>query len=89
MALSNALQAYFEREKGFRSFNGFYEFLQNDFMDLLKTEQVKEKDFDIHNFLYVLKPYYKGGEYAYLLNATDNIDLLDKPFIVFELDSIK
>jgi conjugation system TraG family ATPase len=37
----------------------------------------------------VLRPYYKGGEFDYLLNASENLDLLHQRFIVFELDSIK
>jgi len=40
-------------------------------------------------FLYVLKPYYKGGEYDFLLNSDKQLDLLNKRFIVFELDNIK
>ncbi|HEU5365447.1 MAG TPA: TraG family conjugative transposon ATPase [Hanamia sp.] len=94
VALSNALQLYYtpapEGEKEiFRCFNTFYEFLQKDFVAVLKTDQVKEKDFDVANFLYVLRPYYKGGEFDYLLNATENLDLLKERFIVFELDNIK
>jgi len=89
VALSNALQLYYQRPAGFRCFNSFYEFLQHDFVKLLQAERVKEKDFDIGNFLYVLRPYYKGGEFDYLLNATENLDLLHERFIVFELDSIK
>jgi type IV secretory pathway VirB4 component len=50
---------------------------------------VKDIRFDIDNMLFVLKPYYKGGEYSYLLNAKENLDLLQKRFIVFELDNIK
>ena len=50
---------------------------------------MREKDFDLANFLNVLEPYYKGGEYDYLLNSEQNIDLLNKRFIVFELDNIK
>ena len=50
---------------------------------------VREKDFDIDNFLNVLEPYYKGGEYDYLLNSDKELDLLHKRFIVFELDNIK
>ena len=49
----------------------------------------REKDFDIDNFLNVLEPYYKGGEYDYLLNSDKELDLLHKRFIVFELDNIK
>jgi conjugation system TraG family ATPase len=56
---------------------------------VLKADKVKDKDFDVSNFLYVLRPYYKGGEFDYLLNATKNLDLLQQQFIVFELDAIK
>jgi conjugation system TraG family ATPase len=89
VALSNALQLYYEKEIGFRCFNSFYEFLKNEFQQILENDKVKEKDFDVSNFLYVLRPYYKGGEFDYLLNATKNLDLLSQRFIVFELDNIK
>jgi conjugation system TraG family ATPase len=56
---------------------------------ILKHEQVRDTDFDLANFLYVLKPYYRSGEYDYLLNATENLDLMSERFIVFELDNIK
>jgi conjugation system TraG family ATPase len=89
VALSNALQLYYERNKNFHCFDSFYEFLRRDFVEVLAGDQVKEKDFDVSNFLYVLRPYYKGGEFDYLLNATENLDLLNQRFIVFELDNIK
>ncbi len=93
VALSNALQLYYEHlaknENVFPGFNSFYEFLQNEFVGVLEQDKVKEKDFDVTNFLYVLRPYYKGGEFDYLLNATENLDLLQQRFIVFELDNIK
>jgi conjugation system TraG family ATPase len=89
VALSNALQMYFERDVPFRCFDSFYEFLQKDFVEVLRSENVKEKDFDVANFLYVLRPYYRGGEFDYLLNAKENLDLLSQRFIVFELDNIK
>jgi len=93
VALSSALQLYYEKlDKNnslFPCFNTFYEFLQEDFVEVLKTDKVKEKDFDVSNFLYVLRPYYKCGEFDYLLNATENLELLKERFIVFELDNIK
>ncbi|HVM86869.1 MAG TPA: TraG family conjugative transposon ATPase [Puia sp.] len=99
VALSNALQLYYETlsrlfpegkgEKIFPCFNSFYEFLKKDFVEVLRRDAVKEKDFDVSNFLYVLRPYYKGGEFDYLLNANENLDLLQQRFIVFELDNIK
>ena len=39
--------------------------------------------------LNVLAPYYKGGEYDFLLNSDKQVDLLNKRFIVFEIDSVK
>lgn len=93
VALSNALQLYFEKVSSdhtvFPCFDSFYEFLKVDFVEILKGDNVKEKDFDVSNFLYVLRPYYKGGEFDYLLNAKENLDLLQQRFIVFELDNIK
>ncbi|OJV51056.1 MAG: conjugal transfer protein TraG [Bacteroidetes bacterium 43-16] len=93
VALSQALTLYFDKlEKDttiFPCFNSFYEFLKNDFREVMKNEGVKEKEFDLDNFLYVLKPYFKGGEFDYLLNAEENLDLLHQKFIVFELDNIK
>lgn len=93
VALSNALQLYYERLAKdtalFPCFNSFYDFLRNEFVTILSGDNVKEKDFDIGNFLYVLRPYYQGGEFDYLLNATENLELLTERFIVFELDNIK
>lgn len=93
VALSNALQLYFEKlavnTQLFPSFNTFYDFLKEDFVKILEGDKVKERDFDVNNFLYVLRPYYQGGEFDYLLNATQNLDLLQERFIVFELDNIK
>jgi len=89
VALSNALQLYYETNKKFACFDSFYEFLKDDFVKVLQNDKVKEKDFDVSNFLYVLRPYYKGGEFDYLLNASENLDLLNQRFIVFELDNIK
>jgi conjugation system TraG family ATPase len=93
VALSNALTGYFDqlakRPDLFPCFNTFYEYLMEEYMQVLEDGKVKEKDFDIGNFLYVLNPYYRGGEYDYLLNASENLDLLNQPFIVIELDNIK
>jgi conjugation system TraG family ATPase len=92
VAMSNALTLYYEhvnQTDTFPCFNSFYEYLSTDFVKVLQTDQVKEKDFDVSNMLYVLRPYYHGGEFDYLLNATENMDLLSERFIVFELDVIK
>ena len=93
VALSNAVSLYIQqiqkRDDLRPSFDTFYEFIDREYRGLLESKRVREKDFDIENFLNVLEPYYKGGEYDYLLNSEKNIDLLNKRFIVFELDNIK
>ncbi len=93
VALSNALEMYYHllqaKPELFPCFDTFYEFVRGTFTRKLRDDGVKEKDFDIDNFLYVLRPYYRDGEFGYLLNARENLDLLHERFIVFELDSIK
>ncbi|MDR1632985.1 MAG: TraG family conjugative transposon ATPase [Dysgonamonadaceae bacterium] len=91
VALSNAVSMYIDKIKtGISpSFNTFYEFVKGEYRKILKSKEVREKDFDIANFLNVLEPYYKGGEYDFLLNSDRELDLLSKRFIVFEIDAIK
>lgn len=89
VALSNALQGYYEKKIGFRAFDSFYEYVRDEFTVRLVNDKVRDQDFDVAGFLYVLRPYYKGGEFDYLLNAKENLDLLNQRFIVFELDNIK
>lgn len=93
VAISNALTLYYAfldaNKDVFPGFNSFYEFLMSEYLQVLEDGKVKEKDFDVANFLYVLNPYYRGGEFDYLLNASENLDLLHERFIVFELDNVK
>lgn len=93
-ALSDAVTRYFEvflvdHPEVFPCFNSFYEFMQTDFPRYLEDNKVQIGYFDYDNFMYVLRPFYRGGEYEALLNSPENIDLLNIPFIVFELDNIK
>lgn len=67
VALSNAVSSYIELITKDSSvtpcFNTFYEYVKTDYREHLQEKNVREKDFDIDNFLNVLEPYYKGGEY--------------------------
>ena len=93
VALSNAVNLFLEKIRTdstvVPSFNTFYEFIRDEYQEILKTKRTREKDFDVWGFLNVLEPYYRGGEYDYLLNSDKQLDLLGKRFIVFELDNIK
>ena len=92
VALSGAVNAYIRRITDNRAprpdFNGFYEFVRDDYRRMIEQKKVREKDFDIDGFLNVLEPFYKGGDYDFLLNSDKELDLTNKRFIVFELDNI-
>lgn len=99
VTVSNAMAQYLElvtRGDVKPSFNTFYEFVRDSlditrgFEELMERNEVTTKEiFDIVNFLYVLAPYYRGGEYDYLLNSDRDLDLLDRRLIVFEIDKIR
>jgi conjugation system TraG family ATPase len=93
VAVSTAITRYYdhlERRGDLQpGFNTFYEFVGTEYREHLNEEEVREQEFDLKNFLYALRPFYRGGEFDYLLNATASPDLLNERFIVFELDNIK
>ena len=93
VAISNALHTYYPwlaaHPDVAPGFNSFYAYLRDVYAVELKKTNVQQYDFDISNFLYVLRPYYAGGEYDYLLNAADLPGLLDERLIVFDIDAIR
>jgi conjugation system TraG family ATPase len=93
VAISNALTLYYKHltthPSVFACFNSFYEFLMEEYLQVLKDGKVQQSNFNMDNFLYVLNPYYKNGEFDYLLNATENLDLLNERLVIFEIDKCK
>ena len=93
--LGSAVNAYIDLIRGDRTirpcFDTFYEFLKDDYRRELDEREIKvgKEDFNIDNILITLRQYYRGGRFDFLLNSEENIDLLSKRFIVFEVDSIK
>ena len=93
--LGSAVTAYIDRIKADRSiipnFNTFYEFMRDVYRTELEERAIKvsREDFNLDNFLTTLRQYYRGGRFDFLLNSDKNIDLLNKRFIVFEIDAIK
>ncbi len=93
--LGSAVSAYIERIQNDRSiipsFNTFYEYMRDDYRRELEKREIKvsKEDFNIDNMLTTLRQYYRGGRFDFLLNSSQNIDLLSKRFIVFEIDQIK
>lgn len=72
-------------------FNSFYEFMRDDYRAEMANRPIPiyKQDFDIDNFLTTLRQYYHGGRFDFLLNSKENIDLLNKRFVVFEIDAIR
>ena len=68
------------------NFNSFYEFALWKIPEIKREERIP---FDIDEFRYVLKKFYKGGEFAPILNEPVDASLFTERFIVFEIDAVK
>ena len=93
--LGSALSMFLEKMKKDRDivpcFNSFYEFMRDEYRAEMAQRPIPiyKQDFDIDNFLTTLRQYYHGGRFDFLLNSRENIDLLNKRFVVFEIDAIR
>lgn len=90
--IANTISAYYSTffmssdEVSELNFNSFYDYA------LSKIQQIKTEEkvsFDLDEFRYVLKKFYRGGEFASILNEAADQSLFTERFIVFEIDSIK
>jgi len=87
--IANVLSAYYLKcfaDNSELNFNTFYEFAQVKIPEIKNEEKIT---FDFDEFRYVLKKFYKGGEFAPILNEAADQSLFTERFIVFEIDSIK
>ncbi|QJD95950.1 TraG family conjugative transposon ATPase [Mucilaginibacter robiniae] len=87
--VAHVISAYYQQ--GFAeglelSFNTFYEFALNKIPEIRQAEKIS---FDFDEFRYVLKKFYRGGEFETILNKDADQSLFSERFIVFEIDSIK
>ena len=93
--MGSALNAYIELIQTDRDivpcFDTFYEYVRDVYRQQMAERDIKVErdDFNIDNFLTTLRQYYKGGRYDFLLNSKENIDLLSKRFVVFDVDTVK
>ncbi len=75
-----------EKEITSLSFNSFYEF-SCEAIDRIREEE--HISFDLDEYKFILKKFYKGGIYDTILNDEFDSTLFDEEFIVFEIDNIK
>ena len=83
--IEKMIDAYYFSDPADYCFNSFYEFV----LDNTKFQINPEINFPLTEFKYVLEPYYKGGKYELLLNATKTLNLLEERLIIFETGKIK
>jgi len=67
-------------------FNSFYEFALKKIPQIKNEEQIP---FDLDEFRYVLKKFYRGGEFDSILNEPADQSLFSERFIVYEIDNVK
>ena len=90
--LMSTIAAYYkhylfeQKNRNLLSFNSFYEFSIVFISELQSKERI---NFDTNEYQFILKKFYKGGEYATILNDDIDQSLFDESFIVFEIDAIK
>ena len=90
--IGSAVNSYFADYFGAKekvtglSFDSFYEFASAYAEEVVAKEAL---NFDTREFKFILRKFYKGGEYEKVLNDDFDSTLFDEPFIVFEIDSIK
>lgn len=80
---------YFGEQKNLTEkldFNSFYEFALDKVPQIKRQERIP---FDLDEFRYVLKKFYRGGEFDTLLNQAADSSLFSERFIVFEIDAVK
>lgn len=68
------------------SFNSFYEFALKKIPGIKTEERIP---FDLDEFRYVLKKFYRGGEYESILNEAGDQSLLNERFVVYEIDALQ
>ena len=78
---------YFNGKIKSLSFNTFYEFSVETIPRICRDNNLT--GIDIASFDFLMKGFYKGGNYELTLNEDLDTTLFDETFIVFEIDSIK
>lgn len=83
----NGFYEYINKEKITPSFDAYYYYIKDVYSKIIK-ENNDERFFDVQLFLKNTESFTKAGEYSFLLNAYEPIDLSNR-WVCFELDKIK
>jgi type IV secretory pathway VirB4 component len=86
---------YCNEAKVFPTFTEFYHFSKEQLLKNKIYKGLTERHFDKESFLLVMRAFIeegrgeKAGQYHYLFNTRENADVLNNPFVIFELEQIK
>lgn len=94
--ISSVVHAYFityftdTSKQGFElgklDFNSFYEFALGRIPGIKEEENIS---FELDEFRYVLKKFYRGGEFQSILNEPADGSLFSERLIIYEIDAVK
>ena len=82
---------YYEVVPQQHSLSGFYTFLEDQGVSIMKALSIHPEYFDLQGFLHVMSEYVGDGLYSYLFKITEDqtYKIEDKRLIIFELDEVK
>ena len=91
VALKKLLLHYYEVVPQQHSLSGFYTFLEDQGVSIMKALSIHPEYFDLQGFLHVMSEYVGDGLYSYLFKITEDqtYKIEDKRLIIFELDEVK
>lgn len=86
----DVVDLYYRTHKENHCFNDFYDVLKHNGADILKDNKL-ENTVPLDSIVYVLKKYYKGGAYEFLLNSRDEKlkNLVFERYITFQIKELK
>ena len=87
---SASVGKFYETVNHDQCFNTFYDFFKG-FAPVYVRDNAIEKSVKLHEVIFLLRDYYKGGVYDYLLNNRDErlADLMNQRYITFQIKELK
>lgn len=91
VALQKIIRDYYKNVCAPHNFPSFYNFVKENFDEIIKRLELPEKYFDVQSFLHVCSEFMPNGIYENVCAPSEETERLirDNDFIVFELTAIK
>ena len=91
VAIQKIIRDYYKNVSAPHNFSSFYNFVKENFDEIIKRLELPEKYFDVQSFLHVCSEFMPNGIYENVCAPSEETERLirDNDFIVFELTAIK